>query len=70
MKACDPREVDYMLTTGRVNRAVVFDVETFDAFKAWQRELEAGLGMRLGNSAVLRMLVLAHGMPGTNRSAR
>lgn len=65
----DPRTVSPMLTGGRVHRAVVFDLETFDALKAWQRAIESEAGVSIGNSEVLRMLILAHHVPNVPRGA-
>jgi hypothetical protein len=66
----DPRTVSPRLTTGRVYRSVAFDVETFDALKEWQRDLEETLGERIGNAEVLRMLILAHHAPDAPRATR
>ena len=44
----------------RVFRSVAFDVETFDAFKTWERILSAKVNRKLTNNEVLRMLVLSH----------
>lgn len=55
----DPSTISPALDPTRIHRMFTLDLPTFDAFKTWQRKLQAALNQELTNSEVLRMLILA-----------
>jgi hypothetical protein len=57
---CGPADITPDFGETRIYREVVFDLETFDALKEWQRTLERVHRRTLTNSAVLRSLILSH----------
>ena len=54
-----PWRISPDLGSDHIRRTLVIDVETFDAFKAWERKLSATMNRKLANGEVLRMLVLS-----------